>query len=317
MDIEYIFVYFFGVGVKMTRKRQKYINIMVIPDSNRQIKTIKLSIPLLKAVSTVVVALILTATISLVYFSKTTAHLYTVILEKDRQIAQLTQMKEEQDKKIAALNKNAQMVNEKIKNLTELEEKIRRMVGLASPTTSRGNVTRALPSDNTISYDTQTTTELLSEIDQKTEDFKDLISKVEARLNYLAALPSAYPVYGTITSPFGMRKNPFGYGYEFHPGIDISVPIGTPVKAAGKGVVVYAGWLAGYGKAVIIDHGYGIESVYGHNSQILVKVGQTVNRGDVIAKSGNTGRSTGPHVHFEIRVNGSPVNPMKYLAKGN
>ncbi|MGB9780569.1 M23 family metallopeptidase [Caldanaerobacter sp.] len=301
----------------MAKKKQKYIDIMVIPDPNRQIKTIRISIPLLKTFFTVAVLLIFASTISLIYFTKTTSYLYTVILEKDKQISELTQIKEEQDKKIAALNKNAQMVNEKIKNLTELEEKVRRMVGLSSPPASRGNVIRSMNPDNSISYDDQTTTQLLTEIDQKTSELNDLISKVEARLNYLAALPSAYPVYGTITSPFGMRKNPFGSGYEFHPGIDISVPIGTPVKAAGKGVVVYAGWLAGYGKAVIIDHGYGIQSVYGHNSQILVKVGQTVERGDVIAKSGNTGRSTGPHVHFEIRVNGNPVNPMKYLAKEN
>lgn len=290
---------------------------MIIPDSTQQIKSFKISIPLIKTVAIVTFSIIVAATTSLVYFGKTTAYLYTIIAEKDEKIAQLTFIKEEQDKKIATLNKNAQLANEKIKGLNELEEKVRRMVGLSTSNPSRGGISREVRSEGDISYDSETTSELVSEIDQKTQDLQDLISKVAARLDYLESIPSSYPVYGTITSPFGTRKNPFGYSYEFHPGIDISVPIGTPVKAAGKGVVTYAGWLAGYGKVVIIDHGYGIESVYGHNSQILVKVGQSVKRGDIIAKSGNTGRSTGPHVHFEVRVNGNPVNPTKYLAKGN
>lgn len=290
---------------------------MIIPNSNQQIKSFKISIPLIKTVAIVAFSIIMAATASLVYFGKTTTYLYTVIAEKDKKIEQLTSVKEEQDKKIATLDRNAQLVSERIKGLNELEEKVRRMVGLSTPATSRGSVSRDSRSDANISYDNETTAELISQIDQKTQSLQDLISKVAARLDYLNSIPSAYPVYGTITSPFGMRKSPFGYGTEFHPGIDISVPVGTPVKAAGKGVVTYAGWLTGYGNAVIIDHGYGIESVYGHNSEILVKVGQSVKRGDIIAKSGNTGRSTGPHVHFEVRVNGNPVDPMKYLAKGN
>ena len=301
----------------MKKKKEKYFNIMIIPDSNQQIKSFKISIPLIKTIVIVAFSIIMAATISLVYFGKTTAYLYTVIAEKDKKIAQLTSLKEEQDKKIATLDKNAQLVNEKIKGLDELEEKVRRMVGLSTFTPGRGNVSRNIRGESNISYNNETTAELISQIDQKTQSLQDLISKVAARLDYLNSIPSAYPVYGTITSPFGMRKSPFGYGTEFHPGIDISVPVGTPVKAAGKGVVTYAGWLSGYGNAVIIDHGYGIESVYGHNSEILVKVGQSVKRGDIIAKSGNTGRSTGPHVHFEVRVNGNPVDPMKYLAKGN
>ncbi|MGI1691090.1 M23 family metallopeptidase [Thermoanaerobacter uzonensis] len=301
----------------MKKKKKKYLNIMIIPNSNQQIKSFKISIPLIKTVAIVAFSIIMAATASLVYFGKTTTYLYTVIAEKDKKIEQLTSVKEEQDKKIATLDRNAQLVSERIKGLNELEEKVRRMVGLSTPATSRGSVSRDSRSDANISYDNETTAELISQIDQKTQSLQDLISKVAARLDYLNSIPSAYPVYGTITSPFGMRKSPFGYGTEFHPGIDISVPVGTPVKAAGKGVVTYAGWLTGYGNAVIIDHGYGIESVYGHNSEILVKVGQSVKRGDIIAKSGNTGRSTGPHVHFEVRVNGNPVDPMKYLAKGN
>lgn len=123
----------------------------------------------------------------------------------------------------------------------------------------------------------------------------------------------AWPVSGPITSPFGYRFHPI-YGREiFHSGIDIGVDEGTPVHAADSGVVVEADWIDGYGNAVIIDHGNGMSTLYGHNSELAVSAGQTVSKGQVIAYAGSTGNSTGPHVHFEVRVNGDPVNPLNYL----
>ena len=98
-----------------------------------------------------------------------------------------------------------------------------------------------------------------------------------------------------------------------HDGIDIGVPEGTPVHAAAAGTVIYAGWMSGYGNIVVIDHGNGLSTAYAHNSQLIVGQGATVGKGFVIALSGNTGHSTGPHVHFEVRVNGSPVDPLGYL----
>jgi murein DD-endopeptidase MepM/ murein hydrolase activator NlpD len=98
-----------------------------------------------------------------------------------------------------------------------------------------------------------------------------------------------------------------------HEGIDIAVPSGTPVVAAASGTVITAGWLGGYGNLVVIDHGNGLATAYGHNSTVAVGVGQSVAQGEVVAYSGSTGHSTGPHVHFEVRVNGSPVDPLGYL----
>jgi murein DD-endopeptidase MepM/ murein hydrolase activator NlpD len=123
-----------------------------------------------------------------------------------------------------------------------------------------------------------------------------------------------WPLSGPITSPFGYRLNPFGGGNtEFHPGIDIAVPVGTTVAAAAAGRVIIAGWVSGYGTYVAIDHGDGISTGYGHLSQIFVAVGQDVQRGQAIGASGNTGRSTGPHLIFEVRRNGSPVDPNPFL----
>jgi murein DD-endopeptidase MepM/ murein hydrolase activator NlpD len=116
-----------------------------------------------------------------------------------------------------------------------------------------------------------------------------------------------WPVSGPVTSPFGWRWG------RMHEGIDIAVPAGTPVHAAASGRVIYAGWMGGYGNLVVIDHGGGMATAYGHNTSIVVGTGSGVSQGQVVAYSGSTGHSTGPHVHFEVRVNGSPVDPMGYL----
>jgi murein DD-endopeptidase MepM/ murein hydrolase activator NlpD len=116
-----------------------------------------------------------------------------------------------------------------------------------------------------------------------------------------------WPVSGPITSPFGMRWG------TLHPGIDIGVPTGTPIHAAGSGTVVWCGWMSGYGNLVMIDHHNGLATLYGHQSRVAVACGQDVTTGEVIGYSGCTGFCTGPHVHFEVRVNGTPVDPLGYL----
>ena len=122
-----------------------------------------------------------------------------------------------------------------------------------------------------------------------------------------------WPVSGEITSPYGYRVHPIYGTTIYHSGIDIGVDEGTPVHAADGGVVVWSGWMGGYGYAVVIDHGNGLSTLYGHNSELAVDEGQSVAKGQVISYAGSTGNSTGPHVHFEVRVNGDPVDPMGYL----
>lgn len=129
----------------------------------------------------------------------------------------------------------------------------------------------------------------------------------------LANSPSIWPVSGSVTSGFGWRNSPWEDGSEVHPGIDIATNMDTPVVATADGEVVKSGWAGGYGNIVQINHGNGIETIYGHNSKIAVSVGQSVKKGQVISYAGSTGRSTGPHVHYEVRVNGSAVDPMKFL----
>lgn len=123
----------------------------------------------------------------------------------------------------------------------------------------------------------------------------------------------SWPCSGVITSPYGYRTHPIFGRTIYHSGIDIGVDYGTPIHAADSGMVIYSGWISGYGNAVIIDHGGGMQTLYGHNQSLNVSEGQSVSKGAVIAFAGSTGNSTGPHCHFEVEINGQAVDPMGYL----
>ena len=136
----------------------------------------------------------------------------------------------------------------------------------------------------------------------------------EAVLRGRGYTPTVWPVDGTLEGGFGGRRNPFGgSGYEFHSGQDIEAPWGAPVVSGASGTVSFVGWQNGYGQLVVIDHGGGLTTRYGHLSRIDVALNQSVSRGQFIGRIGSTGRSTGPHLHYEVRINEEPVNPLGYL----
>lgn len=141
----------------------------------------------------------------------------------------------------------------------------------------------------------------------------ELWEYLDERESLINATPSLKPVRGWFTSKFGYRLSPFNNRPVMHAGIDIAAAPGTPIYAPADGVVSFAGYDPGYGKLVSIDHGYGVVTRYGHNSQIFVKVGQRISRRDIVSAVGNTGRSTGPHLHYEVRVNNVPVDPSNYI----
>ncbi|MDR3239580.1 MAG: M23 family metallopeptidase, partial [Clostridiales bacterium] len=150
-------------------------------------------------------------------------------------------------------------------------------------------------------------------LDVQQAAFSQLTSEIQDMKPIISNYPTIWPVKGRLTSPFGYRQNPLGSGSEFHSGLDIAVPTGTEIVATGGGSVTFAGSQGGYGNLVIIQHGMGLETYYGHNSKLLVKTGDTVVRGQIIARSGNTGSSTGPHLHYEVKKDGTAVNPEQYL----
>ena len=140
----------------------------------------------------------------------------------------------------------------------------------------------------------------------------------EAILRQRGYTPTVWPVDGKLEAGFGGRRNPFGgAGYEFHSGQDIEAPWGAAVVAGASGRVTFVGWQNGYGQLVVVDHGGGLTTRYGHLSQIDVELDQTVQRAQLLGKVGSTGRSTGPHLHYEVRINDQPVNPRQYLLLNN
>jgi murein DD-endopeptidase MepM/ murein hydrolase activator NlpD len=143
--------------------------------------------------------------------------------------------------------------------------------------------------------------------------FESLINDLKRKRNLLSSTPSIWPTKGWLSSGFGYRISPFTGLREFHKGFDISSREGTPVIATADGVVTFVGKNGFYGNMIKIDHGHGMMTRYGHLEKMLKKRGDAVKRGDVIALMGNTGRSTGPHVHYEVFLNGLPVNPQKYI----
>jgi murein DD-endopeptidase MepM/ murein hydrolase activator NlpD len=138
-----------------------------------------------------------------------------------------------------------------------------------------------------------------------------------AALADLTATPSLWPVIGHLTGTFGERMDPFSGEGAFHTGVDISSQYGDSVRVSADGIVIEADERAGYGRLVVVDHGFGVTTYYGHLSSFNVLVGQQLRRGDTIGNVGVSGRSTGPHVHYEVRINGAPVNPMRYLRQAS
>ncbi len=175
--------------------------------------------------------------------------------------------------------------------------------------TPRGAGGPALPLD---SVDAATAIDVVA---NRAAGIEQEILTVEIALRERSRTPSLMPTAGVLTDSFGVRSNPFDSAEaEFHAGLDIAAEAGTPVVAAGTGTVAFAGAQLGYGQVVMIDHGNGYQTRYAHLSQIATTVGATLARGNIIGQVGSTGRSTGPHLHYEVRLNERPLNPRRYLA---
>ena len=151
-----------------------------------------------------------------------------------------------------------------------------------------------------------------AEIGLRERGFRSLQTFFDRRTALLAATPTILPVKGWLSTPFGYRTSPFTGAREFHEGIDVAAGSGTPIRATAAGTVRFAGGLGTYGNVVVVDHGYGFTTLYAHNSANRVRSWQHVDRGEVIAYVGSTGRTTGPHVHYEVHVQGVPADPLRY-----
>lgn len=207
-------------------------------------------------------------------------------------------------------------IQAEIENINKFEQTIRDLIGLGQGGSEIVSRSMGPRFDEEINGNDEyiAINEKLNEyenmVDKYKEEMNDLYIEVEDRLDYLDRLPNFFPTVGTISSKFGYRRNPFTYSSEFHHGVDIANYSGTSIVSAGKGIVLEAGYKSALGRYIIINHGYGFKTKYAHLSKIDVSVDDEVEKGQAIGKMGNTGQSTGPHLHFEIRYNGEAINPL-------
>ncbi len=255
---------------------------------------------------------------------------FTFNYQRARMAAQelklLSEEYQEQQQVFLAIAKQAEELENDIAAIRELDETVRDMMKLkpkqsAEETSSTDEKAAALrvptPSRGGLAATILRTELGLQSVREALPDSKDalesLTKDITAQQAKERATPSGWPTSGRITSSYGYRLSPFGYGRQFHSGIDIGASRGTRIYATADGTVKFAGFQGGYGYVVYLSHGYGYTTVYAHMSKIAVRAGQKVTRGQVIGYVGSSGWSTGPHLHYEVRVNGSPVNPWPYM----
>ncbi len=217
---------------------------------------------------------------------------------------------------LAQVREQKQLIEEKKAELVEKQAELTKLTQAAN-SEKRTIEARAASREQLLGQlkmDKETYEEALDDLERTSKELERIIRDLQRNSSGDAPTTSfIWPVSGRITSPFGMRYHPVLKVYKLHTGIDIAASSGTSVKAANGGTVISSGWMGAYGYAVIIDHGGGISTLYAHHSANLVRTGDDVARGEVIARVGSTGLSTGPHLHFEVRVGGVPEDPMKWL----
>lgn len=229
-------------------------------------------------------------------------------------VAKLNLMQNEnrqlREKNQEALSKYDVLQN-RLAALDTTQRKLAEASGIGRQADIAANIGQGGPdTDTSLSDMERVTAALESELRQ----IKDVFDKNQVKLS---STPSGWPVRGYITDGFGWRRNPFGGGgSESHGGLDIATNYGTAIEATADGIVIFAGVFGGYGNIVVIDHGYGVTTRYGHMSRIDVEVGQHIARGKQIGAVGSTGRSTAPHCHYEVRLHDRAVNPLNYLSVG-
>lgn len=317
-----------AVFIKMKLLRSKSImeklnraySIVIIPNNSNSIKRISVKAAYAKILTSVTLIMSVLI-ISIFYFSNNFSN--TIEAEEltkesmQQQIQLLSEIVTEQNKSLSASKDRLEelnmsdtavrnKINEFIKMYTEISDNYVK--------TSRGN---AAKSNSQNLSDLMKISSMVDELNNSLNaDTKLMEASKESTLNlekFIDAIPTLVPANGKISSPFGMRNHPIKKVVKKHTGVDISSYKGDPISAAASGIVEYAGYSAGYGYHVIIDHKNGYKTLYGHSSKLLVKKGDYVKKGTIIALVGSTGLSTGPHLHFEIRIENTPVDPTQYI----
>ncbi|MDF2634585.1 MAG: Peptidase [Pelosinus sp.] len=304
---------------KESKPDRREYTLMIVPHQGQAVRRIRIPIVKVKYAVSFLCLLIVFMIGSFINYRYTV----NVANAEKAELEILRQDNGAQSKELEQLAKTTASLKSDMDRLNSLDAEIRRIVNNEdTATTSRAGLVRPSGTYNgqggpnaqfDINNVKNTVQDLQAAVSVREQSLLELKQALLDKQSRLAVTPSIWPTSGEVTSRFGWRNSPFGNGGDYHPGIDIANSVGTPIVATADGEVVQSEWYGGYGNMVQISHGNGISTIYGHNSRLLVHVGQSVKKGQVIAYLGNTGASTGPHCHYEIRINGTAVNPANFL----
>ena len=304
---------------KQKRKINDKYTLMLIPHNGKESKSYNFRSSVIAKIGIVFYILLFFGIIGALRTSIVVYDAYA----SQHELAAYRSEKAAQEQKLADLQKENEKMQQEMAEISALENEVRKELG-NNKQPSRGGIDRSqymgqggpLQADiKMIDVYAAQTKNLQAEIQQKKENLSNLLAQLKERNARLNATPDIWPTAGgSITSYFGGRANPFsGYGYDYHPGIDIGNDYGAPIYAGADGHVEFAGWFGGYGRYVKISHGYGYETAYGHMSSIAVSSGDYVKKGEVIGYVGSSGYSTGPHLHYEVIINGQDSDPLELI----
>lgn len=300
---------------KASKRQGKHFTLMFIPHNEHQVYSYRISSPLM-----IFVGLILLVTVGACSFIITRQINYELTTRANIHFAEKNAFFVQELSKTHSAFQRVAKIEDELRAMLKMKSKkeLLKFKGAGGPTPAdQARLMQALSNRATLTPKefAKNLLFLRKNAQVRMESYRELQKYIVTQRSLMAARPNSWPVRGWITSRFGPRCSPFFRGTTFHHGIDIANEEGTSIKAVADGIVSYSGWEGGYGKLMVIDHGYGYSTRYAHLQRSLVNIGQRVRRGQVIGFMGNTGRSTAPHLHFEIRVNGIPVNPLKYLKR--
>ena len=286
----------------------EFYTLIVVPHAKARFRRFQVSVKLLKWASAVTATLGLLLVVSVVHYARIAVEVH--------ELRRLRAENRELLTKTLEYEQNAGKIQLKLEYLQRMVQKLGVMAGLEQtlPDANVGGV-GGVPSTEALAPTLEPAP--LKDMDRSLSDLTERSSKLttfyQDQSVLLASTPSIWPVRGYLSAGFGNRIDPFTGQRDFHAGIDISTPLGTRIHAPADGVVVAVGVKGAYGNAITLDHGFGILTQYGHMASFNVKPGQRVRRGDVIGFVGNTGRSTAPHLHYEVWVRSQAQNPIHYI----
>jgi murein DD-endopeptidase MepM/ murein hydrolase activator NlpD len=298
---------------------KNFYTLLILPKKHSSAKKMSLSGTLVKGVTIFMMGLIL----MMMYFSYDYIH----IRREHAELKRLKQQTAEQKKQIEGLVDKVDQFAFKMEELKQFDKKIRimanlesrrdreQLLGIGGPVSEEKRLRSQMEKDDKamIAGVGQQVDRLMEEASSREQSFATLLAFLKERKSLLAVTPSTWPVMGWVTSEFGPRTSPFGNEREFHKGLDIATRYGRVIQAPADGVVAEVSYQQDVGQMIRIDHGHGVATFYGHLSKAIVRPGATVRRGDRIGYVGNSGRSTGSHLHYAVLLKGVPVNPRKYL----